>query len=380
MIRSPFRWPTPRAAYVHVPFCRHRCGYCNFSVVAGRDDLIDRFLDAIEFELAQLDSPTIDTLFIGGGTPTYFQPDQLARFFRIVTRHFQLADNYEWTIEANPEDIDDARLDVIFAAGVNRVSLGVQSFASEKLKSLERGHTGEQASDVVKKVAAVIQNVSVDLIFAAPGETLTQWSSDLSRAMSLPIAHLSTYALTYEKGTQFWNRKQRGELTPASEPAEVGMYRLARERTSANGFDHYEISNFAKPTFTCRHNVTYWEGRGWYAAGPGATRFVDGVRAANHRSTTTYLKRIESGRSPVAETESITPQQHARERAAFGIRMISGIDLDSLSAETGSDLNQLYAQTIDELRSQGLVMLSGNHLRLTSKGVMFADLVARELL
>ena len=380
MMRHPFRWPTPRAAYIHVPFCRHRCGYCNFSVVTGRDDLVDRYVDAVQCELSALAAPSIETLFIGGGTPTYFRPQQLARFLRIVASHFRLADEYEWSIEANPEDIDDERLDVICRAGVNRVSLGVQSFGNEKLQSLERGHTGQQATEVVTKVAAAIKNVSVDLIFGAPGETLARWDSDLSTAMSLPIQHVSTYALTFEKGTQFWNRKRRGELTPASEPDEVAMYNLARERTYANGFDHYEISNFAKPGASCRHNIKYWEGRGWYAAGPGATRFVDGVRAGNHRSTTTYLKRVEAGHSPVAESESITPQQYARERAAFGVRMISGIDLDSLSAETGVDLNQRYAPTIADLSSRGLVELSGKRLRLTPEGVMFADLVARELL
>tara|TARA_R110002049_G_scaffold72490_1_gene186962 strand:- start:54448 stop:55497 length:1050 start_codon:yes stop_codon:yes gene_type:complete len=349
-------------------------------VIADRDDLIDRYLRAIDAELALLQRPTIDTLFIGGGTPTHFRDEALRRFFGIVSQRFALAPGYEWTIEANPEDIDDETLDVIATAGVNRVSLGVQSFHDPKLQTLERGHSGEIATTVVRKVADMIENVSIDLIFAAPNESVSQWRSDLETALSLPITHLSTYALTYEKGTQFWNRKLRGELSPASETAEVAMYELARQITADDGLEHYEISSFARPEKQCRHNIAYWEGRGWYAAGPGAARFVRGVREGNHRSTTTYLKRIESNQSPVAESEPIAWEQHARERAAFGIRMLRGIDLSEIGVQTGIDLHQLLDDSITQLQAQGLVERTGHHVQLTHDGVMFADMVAREFL
>jgi len=348
--------------------------------VANRDDLVARYLDAVDRELAQLDRPEIDTLFLGGGTPTHLGGAALQRLLEMLARRFQLAENYEWSIEANPEDIDDEPLDLLVRYGINRVSLGIQSFDQRKLHTLERGHTGRQACAVVEKVARQIANVSIDLIFAAPDESLDHWKRDLAVAADLPLQHVSTYALTFEKGTQFWNRRMRGHLQGTTETVEVAMYEWTREFLPSHGFPHYEISNFAQPGSQCRHNLAYWAGRGWFAAGPGAARFVNGFREVNHRSTTSYLKRIEDQRSPVAESEAITPEQYARERAAFGIRLIEGIDVDALAAETGFDLRVLAAETLARGLNQGLIEWSGPRLRLTKQGVMFADSVASDLL
>ncbi len=376
----PGGWPRPRAAYVHVPFCRHRCGYCNFAVVSGRDDLADRFLRAIDVELRDLGRPPVDTLFIGGGTPTHLPADRLRQLLDCVSDRLDLASDCEWSVEANPEDINDEKLALLTSAGVNRISLGVQSFDDRKLKMLERGHSGDGAADVISKVAASIENLSIDLIFAAPGESLDDWRSDLQRAISLPVAHLSTYALTFEKGTQFWNRRRRGQLQGATESLEVEMYKLTRAMVSSAGWNHYEISNFARDPFRCRHNLAYWQGRGWFAAGPGAARFVDGRREVNHRSTTTYLKRIESGQTPTAESESISTEQYARERAAFGVRMIDGIDLDLLAEETGIDLQRRCTAEIETAVRNGWIEIAGGRVKLTERGILFADSVAAEFL
>ena len=267
-------WPTPRAAYIHVPFCRHRCGYCNFSVVADRDDLIERYLKAVDSELRILDRPVVDTLFIGGGTPTHFDLTTLDRFLSIVSQRFQLTTAGEWTMEANPEDITSEKLALLADHGVNRVSLGVQSFNSTKLALLERGHSPQVAMKAVELAAEAVGNVSIDLIFAAPGETLADWQADLDLAIKLPLQHLSTYALTFEKGTRFWSRRERGDLQSPTETSEVDMYQLARQVLDDSRFRHYEISSFAKSDARCRHNLAYWQGCGWYAAGPGAARFV----------------------------------------------------------------------------------------------------------
>ena len=362
------------------PFCRHRCGYCNFSVVAGRDDLIDRFLGAIDAELSGLGGPEIDTLFVGGGTPTHLTHDQLARLLGILVARFQLADEFEWSVEANPEDIDLQKLQLLVDHGVNRLSLGVQSLSDRKLKTLERGHQGDEAVQKIAMVAERIPNVSIDLIFAAPGESPQDWRNDLEVALAQPVTHLSTYALTFEKGTAFWNRRQHGQLHPIREDAEVQMYKLAQSLSADAGFEHYEISNFARPGFQCRHNLSYWRGQGWLAAGPGAARFVDGCREVNHRSTTTYLKRIEAGISPVAEVDQLSTEDLARERAAFGVRMTAGIDLDEISIETGADLQQLCGEAIASAVKDGFVKQIGSHVKLTKRGVLFADAVARELL
>lgn len=374
-------WVAPKAAYLHVPFCRHRCGYCNFSVVADRDEWIERFLLAIDQELAPLERPPVRTVFLGGGTPTHLSEPQLERLLTIVRDRFDLDREVEWSIEANPEDVTPSKLNLLVDHGVNRISLGIQSFDAGKLRQLERGHTASEAIETINLVASRIANVSIDLIFAAPGESLALWRQDLETALGLPICHLSTYALTFEKGTSFWSRRNRGALRSIDESEEVEMYQLARRLTSQRKMGHYEISNFALPGFQCVHNLAYWEGVGWYAAGPGAARFVDGVREVNHRSTSTYLRRIESGQSPVAESEPISLEQYARERAAFGIRMLAGIDINALSDAVGFDVAAICRDAIDLSIAQGLVLQDHHgHLRLSEQGVLFADTVASRLL
>lgn len=377
----PGGWPTPTAAYVHVPFCRHRCGYCNFSVIAGRDDLADVFLEALESELQRLPSPQpIDSLFIGGGTPTHLPPAWIERLLALLRSWFLLAADGEFSVEANPVDIDADRLKVLVDHGVNRVSLGVQSFDAAKLTQLQRDHSPAQAAAAVEQAARMIPNVSLDLIFGSPSESPERWRADVRQALRLPVMHLSAYALTYEKGTQFWNQLQKAALLPVGEEDELAMFQITRDETAAAGMEQYEISNFAMPGHRCRHNVAYWQGRGWFAAGPGAARFVGGRRQVNHRSPTTYLRRCLAAQDPTAEDEPITSAQWACERAAFGVRMIDGIDLATIRRESGTDLVQLRDQAIRQCVARGLLEQRGSHLRLTESGLLLADSVAAALL
>src|SRR6187401_289935 len=202
----------PRAAYIHVPFCRRRCGYCNFTLVAGRDDLIDAYLEALALELRGLEQPReVDTLFFGGGTPTHLPPERLERLFALVREWFPLAEGGELSIEANPVDLDEARSSILASAGVTRVSLGAQSFHSWKLKALERDHDGDTVRAAFTFARQFASSVSLDLIFGVPGETPADWQEDLSEAIALAPDHVSTYGLTFEKGTSFWSRLSRGE-------------------------------------------------------------------------------------------------------------------------------------------------------------------------
>ena len=370
----------PKSAYVHIPFCRHRCGYCNFSVISDRDDLIDRVISAIDGELAVLMEPAVQTLFVGGGTPTHLAITQLDRLLGLLKQRLRLANDCEWSVEANPEDITLEKLELLAQHGVNRISLGVQSFHPQKLSVLERGHDGDAAAKAIELAASVIPNVSLDLIFAAPGETVAQWREDLRIALSLPIRHLSTYTLTFEKGTSFWASRQKGLLAGVTEEDELRMYSSARELTAASGLEHYEVSNFARPSFRCQHNLAYWRGQGWFAAGPGAARFSGGRREVNHRSTTTYLKRSESDANVVAESEAISRSQFGRELAAFGVRLIDGIDLRETFDATGIDVQSLCETAIRRTIELGLVVQHENRLKLTEQGILFADTVASEFL
>ena len=371
----------PRSAYIHVPFCVHRCGYCNFAVVAGREDLVDSYLDALAIELSWLREPReVDTLYFGGGTPTFLRPDELRRLCEIVLQWHPLADGFEWTVEANPGDLDAERIAVLTEFGVQRMSLGAQSFRAEKLRLLERDHSDDDIRQAVELARAANMRVSLDLIFAAPGESFEQWVDDLVQAIALLPHHISTYGLTFEQGTTFWNRLRKNELAAAPEELEREMYLTAIERLQAAGFTHYEISNFAQPGQRSRHNEAYWAGDGYYAAGPGAARYVDGVRETNHRSTTTYLKRVLDGKSPVAEREQLDDEQRAREHLVFGLRRLTGVDRTSFIDRTGLEIDVLAGATIAKFVELGLLADDGERIRLTREGLLISDGIWPELL
>lgn len=365
----------PRAAYVHVPFCRHRCGYCNFTLVAGRDDLIERYLAALALELGTHRGPReVDTLFLGGGTPTHLPPAALARLLEQVQTTFPLAPGGEFSIEANPLDLaDPQRVAVLAAAGVNRVSLGVQSFSDRKLELLERDHRRGEIAAAFAAARSFARSVSLDLIFGAPGETEAEWRGDLHAALDLAPDHLSTYGLTFERGTQFWNRLQREELQPVAEDSERRFYEAAIDTLTAAVFEHYEVSNFARPGFRCRHNEAYWLGAQYFAAGPGAARHIAGVREMNHRSTTTWMARLAAGKSPVAEREELSPEGRARERLVFGLRRLEGVERRSFAEETGYEIDALVGPELQRYLGHGFLTEQSGHIALTRAGLLISD-------
>ena len=371
----------PRAAYIHVPFCVHRCGYCDFTVIAGRDDLGDAYLDALDLELAGLVEPAeLDTLFVGGGTPTQLAPGRLARLFEIFDRWFDRGPDFEFSVEANPSGLDQAKADVLADAGVNRVSLGVQSFDPHVLATLERDHREPDIAAAVACVRRRIENVSLDLIFGVPGQSLQLWRETLHRAIDLAPAHISTYGLTFEKGTAFWARREKGRLRPAPEELERDMYALAMDELTAAGFEQYELSNFARPGLACRHNQTYWQGRPYFGFGPGAARYIEGRRETNHRSVTTWLRRVLSGASAIAESETLTPEDRARELLVLGLRTAAGIERSPFEARTGFALNDLAGAALERHRKAGLIEDTGSYIRLTRAGRFVADSIVVDVL
>jgi oxygen-independent coproporphyrinogen III oxidase len=366
----------PRAAYIHVPFCAHRCGYCNFTLIANRHDLVDRYLLALETELSWLgDRRPVETLFIGGGTPTYLPPAALERLLQIVLARFRPLDCYELTVEANPGGLDAARVAVLADYGVTRLSLGAQSFDAAKLTALERDHS---AADIEASVALARSRrmaVSLDLIFGTPGETREVWQADLEAALRLSPDHLSTYGLTYERGTTFWGRRLRGELAPLAEELERAMYAEAIERLTAAAFEHYEVSNFARPGHRCRHNEVYWAGEPYFAAGPGAARYVDGRREVNHRSTTTWMSRVLASESPVAEAEQLSPEDRARETLVLGLRRLDGIARNEFAASTGFEVDELIGRPLARYVELGLLSDREGRVRLTREGLFVSDAI-----
>jgi oxygen-independent coproporphyrinogen III oxidase len=374
-------WVWPRAAYVHVPFCAHHCGYCDFAIAVGLDHLAELYLDALENEMAALAEPqTVRTLFIGGGTPTHLSTKQLARLLASIRRWLPLAPGGEFSIEASPDTLDDDKVAVLADHGVNRVSLGAQSFHPHLLDILDRKHRASHVPQAVERVRRRIAAVSLDLIFGAPGQTEKEWRGDLAAALALEPDHLSTYGLTYEKGTPLWKQRERGQVRPLDEDAELTLYSTAIDVLESAGFEHYEISSFARPGRRCRHNEIYWANEAYFGFGMGAARYVRGRRELNTRDLKTYIRRVLSGERATFQSEELGPEERARETMAVQLRRAEGIDRAAFRSQTGFDLEATASPSLWAIIEQGLLADDGLSVRLTRRGKYVADGVIERLL
>jgi oxygen-independent coproporphyrinogen-3 oxidase len=374
-------WLWPRAAYVHIPFCAHRCGYCDFAIAVGHEDAIGRYLDALASELAGLGTPRpVETLFLGGGTPTHLDLGALARLLELLSRWLPLGAGGEFSIEANPDSLTGEKVDLLADHGVNRVSIGVQSFQPELLRALDRTHSPADVPPAIEAARRRMAHVSMDLIFGIPGQTPAQWCDDLDRALALGTDHVSTYGLTYEKGTPLWKQRRRGRVLPLGEEEELALYALAIDRLEAAGFEHYEISNFARPGCRSRHNQVYWANEAYFGFGMGAARYVLGRRELNTRDLTTYLRRCLGGESPTFQSEELLPEERARETMAVQLRRTEGIDRRRFREQTGFSLDVLAGEAIGRHQGLGLIEDDGRGIRLTRQGKYVADSVIAGLL
>ncbi len=374
-------WVWPRAAYLHVPFCAHHCGYCDFAVVTGQDHLIDLYLEALGAELATLGQPQpVNTLFLGGGTPTHLDANRLARLLAEVMRWLPPAAGHEFSVEANPDTLTADKVAVLADYGVNRVSLGVQSFQAALLKVLERRHRPADVGRAVDRVKRRIPQVSLDLIFGVPGQSLAEWDHDLRQALALEPDHLSTYGLTFEKGTRLWKQRERGEVRPLEEEAELALYGHALDVLAAAGFEHYEISNHARPGRRCRHNQVYWANHAYFGFGLGAACYVLGRRAVNVRSLPDYLRRALAGEPAAFQEETLPPEERARETLAVQLRRAEGVQRPAFCEQTGFDLDALAGPAVARHAELGLLTDDGVSVRLTRQGKFVADTVIQNLL
>jgi len=363
-----------RHAYVHVPFCRHRCGYCDFTLVAGRDDLVERYFSAIERELSRVETPLhLDTLYLGGGTPSHLGPEGLRRLFGILRTRLGSAAQCEATVEANPLDVTDAFVEAAADCGVTRVSLGGQSLDATTLRALDRDHA---PADVVAAVERLRQRgivVNLDLMIAAPGQSVADVDRDLEAAVGLSSEHVSVYCLTWEKGTAFDSQRRKGLVAAVDETVERAMFERAIDRLEAAGYEHYEVSNFARPGFRCRHNEAYWDCRPWEAFGPGAARFDGRTRSTNHRSVTAWIDRVLAGADFTGDRDAMTDEQAARERIVVGLRRRDGIDRGPFLDASGFELDTLAGSAIGGWVAAGLAIDDGRRVRLTREGMLLSD-------
>ncbi len=367
--------------YVHVPFCVVKCPYCDFYSVVEKGEPIDDFLSALDHELerrARGVKPA--TVFVGGGTPSHLSLPETGRLIQLLLAHVDLSAVAEFTVEANPESLSEAKIRLWRDAGATRFSMGVQSFDAGKLVFLGRAHDAGAARSAFRALRAVGGDVNIDLMFAVPGETPETWSRDLDEAIALGPDHLSAYGLTIEPGTEFGRRKRRGELGECDEETWCRLFELTRERLSIAGLDPYEISNFARPGHECRHNLNYWRNGEYIGVGPSAASFTGGVRRRNIADVRKYVDALARASDATAFEERLVPERQVGESLMLGLRLEQGVSVSEHRALYGVDLLESHSSEIDRLRSEGLLALEGDRLRLTSSGRRVADSVIEAFL
>jgi oxygen-independent coproporphyrinogen-3 oxidase len=373
-----------------VPFCARKCLYCAFYSEPSSGELIDRYVEALIRELERVAADLRPrTIFFGGGTPSLLNLRQWERIFRAMDR-FPLSGVTEWTVECNPATVSLDKAKLLRSAGVNRLSLGVQSFNETLLDRLGRVHTRQMAYDSFDILRqAGFDNLNLDLMFAIPGQTLEVWRETLAEAAALGSEHLSTYEVIYEEDTPLYDQLQAGKIA-VDEDLACDMYEELVERATKAGFQQYEVANFARastinsqlstidfPSNACRHNVNYWRGGDFYGLGPSATTYVRGVRTKNGANTQLYCEQLEQGQRPVELREQLAPLARAGETAAFGLRMVAGWPFEEFRRVTGYDLRREWAEDMNQLVQQGRGRILPDRFQLTPEGLRFADAAAQ---
>lgn len=392
-LRDKLKAQVPTAAYLHIPFCRRRCFYCDFpiSVVGDRargetSGTIAQYVDVLEREILiteKIGRSPLETVFFGGGTPSLLSVAQVDRLLTVLARRFGIAANAEISMEIDPGTFDLSQVQGYAAAGVNRISLGVQSFQADSLQACGRTHRPEDiplAVDLIRR--AGLENYSLDLISGLPHLTLEGWQENLNRAIALDPAHLSIYDLTVESGTAFAQRYQPGEAPLPTDESTAQMYRLAQQVLTQGGFQHYEISNYARPGFQCRHNRVYWENRPYYGFGMGAASYVNHQRFSRPRTRREYFEWVDGLESAGGKLGQPTtpPQERLLDTLMLGLRLADGLNLQWLEGEFGQAAIARILTCLQPHLQRGWVEQTPSHIRLTDpEGFLFSNVVLSDV-
>ena len=370
----------PTSAYIHIPFCTQICYYCDFSKVFIKNQPVDSYLEHLIEEYDSYDIKKLRTLYIGGGTPTALSAPQLAFLLEKLTDKLDLSYLEELTIEANPGDLDQEKIAVLKDSLVNRVSLGVQTFNDRMLKQIGRSHTEKDIYENISNLKkAGFDNISIDLIYALPKQTMEDVKINVAKAIALDIPHMSLYSLILENHTVFMNRMRRGKLPLPKEDLEAEMFEYIIAELEKAGFEHYEISNFSKPGFESRHNLMYWDNAEYYGIGAGASGYVDGVRYKNHGPIRHYLEAVEAGNARVQE-EALTLNEKMEEEMFLGLRKKSGVYKKRFEEKFGVSFEDQYGAVVSELTEQGLLVPDRDIVRMTKQGLFLGDTVAEKFI
>ncbi|WP_132370668.1 radical SAM family heme chaperone HemW [Melghiribacillus thermohalophilus] len=365
-----------KSVYLHIPFCHEICHYCDFTKIYYQESLADSYIEALEKEISMyVDSrKKVRTIYIGGGTPTSLSDRQFEAMLKAVARHFDIRDDVEFTIEANPGDFSKEKMNMLRLYGVNRISLGVQVLDDQFLKALNRSH---QVKDVYETVDLLhqngMENLSMDFIYALPGQTFSLFKETLKEAISFGLPHYSSYSLQIEPQTVFYIRYRQGKLTKPDEGIEANMYLHLIEEMNRHGILQYEISNFARPGFESRHNLTYWNNDYYYGFGAGAHSYFPGRRVVNIRPVNHYIKSIETGRKPVLHEEKITLKERIEEEMFLGLRKTEGVSRKKFFKQYHQTIDELYGERLNDLKEKNWLMDDGDVIRLTTRGMLFGN-------
>jgi putative oxygen-independent coproporphyrinogen III oxidase len=373
------------AAYLHIPFCEHICHYCDFNKVFLKGQPVDDYLQALDQEMKmtmeQYPTDRLETIFVGGGTPSSLNEQQLYRFCESINKRLPKGDKIEFTFEANPGDLTMGKLQILKDAGVNRISLGVQTFNEELLKKIGRVHKATDVYQTIENAKAIgFENISIDLIFSLPTQTITDLKESLTKAFSLDIAHYSAYSLIIEPKTVFYNLLKKGKLATPGEDAEAAMYILLMEEMDKHGFRQYEISNFSKPGFESQHNLTYWNNESYYGFGAGAHGYISGVRRANIGPVKRYIDQINSGLLPIFEEHQATRTEQMEEEMFLGLRKTAGVSVSHFISKFNQDPLNLFKNEIADLIAKQWLEVDKDHIFLTKKGRLLGNEVFQAFL
>jgi oxygen-independent coproporphyrinogen-3 oxidase len=377
--------------YLHIPFCQTKCAYCDFAVVVGRNRRQADYVAALTAEIvgwgAALGRPTVETIYLGGGTPSLLPPDRIAALLEACRAAFDLVPEAEVSLEANPGTVDRTALREARAAGVTRLSLGVQTFDDSQLRELGRRHSADDARRAVEEARrAGFDNLSLDLLSGVPGQDLASWRRTLGEAIALEPEHLSTYGLTIEPATEFGRRLRRGTLAPIDQDLSADFYEASDADLGAAGYRRYEIANFARPGYECRHNLGYWRNQRFLGLGMGAHSSMVVARFANHGRLNAYLAgmagwegprltdpAVPEATGPIAWVERLGHATQLAETVILGLRLTDGVDLGEFAARFGERAEERWAETIADLEELGLLRVEGGALRLSARGRLLGD-------
>ncbi|MEI4769491.1 radical SAM family heme chaperone HemW [Psychrobacillus sp. FJAT-51614] len=362
-----------RGVYLHIPFCHQICNYCDFNKFFFHNQPVDEYIESLGKEMQlweeQLKGAQIETIFIGGGTPTSLSESQLERLLNLIHQFLPMERVVEFSSEANPDELTFEKMQLMRQYGVNRLSMGVQTFDQDLLKVLGRTHSNEHVYGVIENAKKIdFPSISIDLMYGLPNQTMEQWQNSLQQAYSLNIPHISAYSLLVEPKTIFYNLMSKGKLSLPGEDLEADMYGYLLDEMKKQGYNQYEISNFAKEGKESRHNLIYWDNDEYIGLGAGAHGYANAIRYSNHGPLKKYMHMIDQNEKPIMMHKVVTSNEMMEEEMFLGLRKNVGVSIDRFNHRYSETIQNVYGKELEELQQKGFIIIENNHVKLTRRG------------